>query len=134
MEVYVFETLCASDDDVFIKIYANENDALKEAVQSIIHRLDDYGCNDSTDANYEFYQEVSKLYSEGKYKKALKEYRDWNSELDEYSHVVYYSVYSCEVNGTPKIDNDIPCKQCKRNVSKSDKECWHCGCMEPGDT
>lgn len=29
---------------------------------------------------------------------------------------------------------DVPCRVCKRNVNKSEKNCWHCGCDNPANS
>ena len=29
---------------------------------------------------------------------------------------------------------DVPCRVCKRNVNKSEKTCWHCGCDNPANS
>lgn len=29
---------------------------------------------------------------------------------------------------------DVPCRVCKRNVNKSEKTCWHCGCDDPANS
>ena len=33
-----------------------------------------------------------------------------------------------------EVLTDVPCKVCKRNVNKSEKTCWHCGCDNPANS
>jgi hypothetical protein len=53
--------------------------------------------------------------------------------------VIYTSIYDSAndlqptaINKTPNVKQNVPCKQCGRNVFESDDSCWWCCCLNPG--
>lgn len=131
MEVYIFETNYLADSEVTLDVFANESDALSCAAKFAHDRMKDYECNNPDGDYFDSYQDIKDCIAKQQYSKALKVYRDWNCELD-FNDQMYVVVYSKEIIGSVQINQDVTCKQCKRNVGKADINCWYCGVLNPG--
>jgi hypothetical protein len=139
MKVYVCEEYNIENPVPYISIHSTLESAYVEACNSAIDQMELFHADDLTMSTVESnnsYKKVCSYVTSGNFVSALDEYVYWNIKRD-FSIRYVINVYGRLVKGESNIKEeqeilqDVPCKQCKRNVNASESVCWHCGVSNP---
>ena len=155
MDIWVLESYdpeqCSGNGSEF-ELYSDRTRALENACDKAISFMANCNCDDPSDPDFNLFEEVRLLIAKKAFFTALDKFNDeWVDNQNE-DHQLYYRVYCRTLNeDAPRCSDtvssscpntvksasvqkqqDVPCKQCGRNVLATDTQCWYCTVNDPG--
>jgi hypothetical protein len=135
VEVYVIIThQIDSENPDEVEVYTNGDIALSDAASMARKRMECFDANKQGNGDYPLYEKLCGLIQGKKYAEALQTYYKWMADYQKPDDQVYYYVVSTFLIGPPltTMEQEVPCKGCKRKVKPSEAICWCCGIDNPG--